>query len=53
MARPLITEDGNDVQFQTGQFIPMVVNVWDGSNGEHGLLGIYFSTLAMKALVQQ
>lgn len=38
MTRPLITEDKNDVQFHTGQFIPMALNVWDGSNGEHGLL---------------
>ena len=38
MTRPLTTADKNDVQFVTGQFIPMSVNVWDGSNGEHGLL---------------
>ena len=38
MTRPLTTGDSNDVQFLTGQFIPMAINVWDGSNGEHGLL---------------
>ncbi|MBQ62573.1 MAG: hypothetical protein CMQ19_10930 [Gammaproteobacteria bacterium] len=38
MSRPLITEDSGDVQFKKGQFIPMAINVWDGSNGEHGLM---------------
>lgn len=38
MTRLLLTDDNNDVQFHTGQFIPMSINVWDGSNGEHGLL---------------
>ncbi len=38
MKRPLTTDDRSDVQFTTGQFIPMSVNIWDGSNGEHGLL---------------
>jgi mono/diheme cytochrome c family protein len=38
MTRPLLTDDSNDVQFHRGQFIPMSINVWDGSNGEHGLL---------------
>lgn len=35
MKRPLLTEDKNDVQFTPGVFIPMALNAWDGSNGEH------------------
>ena len=38
MKRPLETPDRNDVQFTKGAFIPMAVNAWDGSNGEHGLI---------------
>jgi DMSO reductase family type II enzyme heme b subunit len=38
MKRPLKTGDKNDVQFERGIFIPMSVNAWDGSNGEHGLI---------------
>ncbi len=38
MKRPLLTADKNDVQFVKGQFIPLAINAWDGSNGEHGLL---------------
>lgn len=38
MKRPLVTEDRNDVQFKKGQFIPVAVNAWDGSNGEHDLV---------------
>ena len=38
MKRPLRTGDKNDVQFEQGLFIPMSVNAWDGSNGEHGLI---------------
>ncbi len=38
MKRPLVTEDRSDVQFTAGVFIPMSINVWDGSNGEHGLM---------------
>jgi len=38
MKRPRLTEDNNDVQFPLGKFIPMAVNAWDGSNGEHGLI---------------
>ena len=38
MKRPLATEDRNDVQFTAGNFIPMSLNAWDGSNGEHGLI---------------
>ena len=38
MKRPLTTPDRGDVQFSPGRFIPMSVNAWDGSNGEHGLI---------------
>ncbi|MDP6589082.1 MAG: ethylbenzene dehydrogenase-related protein [Alphaproteobacteria bacterium] len=38
MKRPLTTEDKADVQFIEGSFIPLAVNVWDGSNGEHGMM---------------
>ena len=38
MKRPLLTEDSGDVQFVQGEFIPVAVNAWDGSNGEHGLI---------------
>ncbi len=38
MKRPLQTGDRNDVQFKPGVFVPMSVNAWDGSNGEHGLI---------------
>jgi hypothetical protein len=38
MKRPLTTEERNDVQFAAGVFIPLAVNAWDGSNGEHGLI---------------
>ncbi len=38
MKRPLATEERNDVQFAAGVFIPLAVNAWDGSNGEHGLI---------------
>ena len=36
--RPRATKDRNDVQFVAGKFIPLAVNAWDGSNGEHGLI---------------
>lgn len=36
--RPLTTEDKNDIQFEKGKFIPLALNAWDGSNGEHNLL---------------
>ncbi|MFQ5437849.1 MAG: c-type cytochrome [Paracoccaceae bacterium] len=36
MKRARQTADKNDVQFGEGVFIPMALNVWDGSNGEHG-----------------
>ena len=38
MKRPLKTEDKNDVKFEEGKFIPLALNAWDGSNGEHGLI---------------
>lgn len=38
MKRPLVTEDKIDVQFIPGKFIPMAINAWDGSNGEHRLI---------------
>jgi DMSO reductase family type II enzyme heme b subunit len=38
MKRPLRTGDKNDVQFEPGVFVPMSINAWDGSNGEHGLI---------------
>lgn len=39
MVRTLTTEDiRNDVQFEPGRLIPIAFNVWDGSNGEHGLI---------------
>lgn len=38
MKRPLITDDKKDVQFVEGKFIPMALNAWDGSNGEHGMI---------------
>ena len=38
MKRPRKTSDKNDVQFEAGQFIPMSLNAWDGSNGEHGII---------------
>ena len=38
MKRPLNTGGKNDVQFEPGVFIPMSLNAWDGSNGEHGLI---------------
>ncbi|MBI3609694.1 MAG: c-type cytochrome [Nitrospirae bacterium] len=38
MKRPLTTKDvANDVQFATGQLIPVAVHIWDGANGETGL----------------
>ena len=38
MKRPLLTEDKIDVQFIPGKFIPVAINAWDGSNGEHRLI---------------
>ena len=36
--RPLLTNDKKDIQFEKGRLIPMAINVWDGGNGEHGLI---------------
>jgi DMSO reductase family type II enzyme heme b subunit len=36
MKRKRMTDDRGDVQFPKGQFIPLALNAWDGSNGEHG-----------------
>ncbi len=36
MKRALTTDDKGDVQFVKGNFIPVALNAWDGSNGEHG-----------------
>ena len=38
MKRPLKTDDkDNDVQFETGKYIPTVFFAWDGHNGDAGL----------------
>jgi DMSO reductase family type II enzyme heme b subunit len=34
--RSLATEDGSDLQFEAGAFIPIAFAAWDGSNGETG-----------------
>ncbi len=48
--RPLTTDDETDIQFETGQFIPIAFHAWDGSNGEAGgersLSAWYFIFLA-------
>ncbi len=36
LKRSRITDGRGDVQFKQGQFIPLALNAWDGSNGEHG-----------------
>jgi DMSO reductase family type II enzyme heme b subunit len=38
MKRALVASGKGDVQFVKGRFIPFSLNVWDGSNGEHGLI---------------
>lgn len=38
VVRPLKTGDKGDAQFGEGRLIPMAFNVWDGTNGEHGLI---------------
>lgn len=38
LIRSLTTADADDVQFRPGGSIPIAFNVWDGSNGEHGLI---------------
>lgn len=49
MKRALNTNNNNSIQFPQQKFIPVAINVWDGSNGEHGLImGIsswYYVTL--------
>ena len=37
--RPLVTEDGGDLDFVTGEAIPMALFAWDGDNGESGTRG--------------
>jgi DMSO reductase family type II enzyme heme b subunit len=37
--RPLLTEDENDLDFITGEAIPMSFFAWDGDNGESGNQG--------------
>jgi hypothetical protein len=37
MKRALTTQDADqEVQFAVGEFLPISMTVWDGSNGEHG-----------------
>jgi mono/diheme cytochrome c family protein len=38
LKRTLQTSDKNDVQFAKDRIIPIAFNVWDGSNGEHGMI---------------
>ncbi len=38
MIRPLKTSDQYDVQFAKDSIVPISLNVWDGSNGEHNLI---------------
>ena len=38
MKRSLKRLDRNDIQFDEGKFIPIALNAWDGSNGDHGLI---------------
>jgi mono/diheme cytochrome c family protein len=37
--RPLVTEDEGDLDFVTGEAIPMALFAWDGDNGESGTRG--------------
>ena len=38
MVRSMATDDKeNDVQFETGRYIPTVLYAWDGHNGDYGL----------------
>jgi mono/diheme cytochrome c family protein len=37
--RPLVTQDDGDLDFVTGEAIPMAVFAWDGDNGESGTRG--------------
>ena len=38
MIRTLQAEDEDDIQFAKDRIIHIAFNVWDGSNGEHGLI---------------
>jgi hypothetical protein len=38
LKRALQTSDRNDVQFTKDRIVPIAFNVWDGSNGEHGMI---------------
>jgi len=38
MRRPLQTQGKKDIQFSAGSLVPFAVQVWDGGNGEEGLL---------------
>jgi len=38
LRRALKTVDENDIQFETGRFIPMAINGWDGSNHDIGMM---------------
>lgn len=38
LKRDLQTGDKEDVQFAKDRIVPIAFNVWDGSNGEHGLI---------------
>jgi mono/diheme cytochrome c family protein len=37
--RPLVTDDDGDLDFVTGEAIPMALFAWDGDNGESGTRG--------------
>ncbi len=37
--RPLVTDDEGDLDFVTGEAIPMALFAWDGDNGESGTRG--------------
>jgi len=37
LKRALKTPDENDIQFETGRFIPIAINGWDGSNHDTGM----------------
>ncbi|MFQ5683699.1 MAG: ethylbenzene dehydrogenase-related protein [Candidatus Binatia bacterium] len=40
MKRPLVPKDAEkDITFEVGRIVPIAFHVWDGSNGERGLLG--------------
>ena len=37
--RPLVTDNEGDLDFVTGEAIPMALFAWDGDNGESGTRG--------------